>query len=139
MQFEIRDMTIEQYEAIYELWENSEGVGLSDSDEKGEIEKFLERNPDLCFTAWEGETLVGAILCGHDGRRGLIHHLAVAESHRRSGIGKALVDRCFVALRELGISKCHLFVFRDNEVGLAFWNGLEWIPRNELLLMSSYT
>jgi putative acetyltransferase len=139
MQFEIREMTIEQYESIYELWENSEGVGLSDSDQKEEIDKFLERNPGMSFTAWQEDTLAGAILCGHDGRRGLIHHLAVRESHRRSGIGKSLVDRCFEALRKNGISKCHLFVFRDNEVGLTFWNGLDWISRNELLLMSQYT
>ena len=139
MNCEIQEMTIEQYQSIYELWENSEGVGLSDSDEKDEIEKFLERNPGLCFTAWHEGALVGAILCGHDGRRGLIHHLAVRGSNRRSGIGKALVDRCFEALRKMGISKCHLFVFKDNEVGLAFWNGLNWISRNELLLMSQYT
>lgn len=139
MQFEIRDMTIVHYDAIYDLWENSEGVGLSDSDEKDEIEKFLERNPGLSFTAWDKDSLVGAILCGHDGRRGLIHHLAVRETHRRCGIGKVLVDHCFGALRERGISKCHLFVFRDNQVGLAFWNGLEWISRHELLLMSQYT
>ena len=139
MNFEIREMSIDQYEPIYELWENSEGVGLSASDEKGEIEKFLERNPGLCFTAWNGNVLVGAILCGHDGRRALIHHLAVRESHRRSGIGKTLVDRCFEALRQRGITKCHLFVFRDNVVGLAFWDGLDWIPREELLLMSQFT
>ena len=139
MDIEIRDMTIDQYNAIYELWENSEGVGLSDSDERDEIEKFLRRNPGLCFNAWDNGSLVGAILCGHDGRRGLIHHLAVRESHRRTGIGKALVERCFEALREKGISKCHLFVFKDNQVGLAFWNGLDWIARNELLLMSQYT
>lgn len=139
MHFEIHEMNIDHYESIFELWENSEGVGLSDSDEKEEIEKFLERNPGLCFTAWHEGVLVGAILCGHDGRRGLIHHLAVRGSYRRSGIGKALVDRCFEALQKMGISKCHLFVFRDNEVGLAFWKGLDWISRNELLLMSQYT
>ena len=103
MAFEIIEMSIDQYEPIYELWENSEGVGLSASDEKGEIEKFLRRNPGLCFTAWRENTLVGAILCGHDGRRALITHLAVSESNRRMGIGKALVDRCFEALRQQGL------------------------------------
>ena len=139
MDFEIREMSINQYDHIYELWDNSEGVGLSDSDARGEIKKFLERNPGLCLSAWGGDTLLGAILCGHDGRRGYIHHLAVRDSHRRSGVGKTLVERCIWELKQRGISKCHLFVFKDNEVGLAFWNGLDWIPRDELLLMSQYT
>lgn len=139
MDFEIREMRIDDYGSIYELWQASEGVGLSDSDAKPEIDKFLSRNPDLSFTAWMGETLVGAILCGHDGRRGYIHHLAVRESHRRAGVGKSLTNRCIQELKHLGISKCHLFVFRDNEIGLLFWDGLDWIPRNELLLMSQYT
>jgi putative acetyltransferase len=139
MDFGIREMSIEDYSSIYELWESSEGVGLGDSDAKSEIKKFLDRNPGLSFTAWTGETLVGAILCGQDGRRGYIHHLAVREPHRRGGVGEALVDRCIRELKQRGISKCHLFVFRDNEVGLAFWNGLDWISRNELLLMSQYT
>jgi putative acetyltransferase len=139
MNIEIHEMSIEQYESIYELWESSEGVGLGDSDAKSEIKKFLDRNPGLSFTAWTGETLVGAILCGQDGRRGYIHHLAVIDSHRRGGVGKELVKRCIKELKQRGISKCHLFVFRDNEVGLAFWNELDWISRNELLLMSQYT
>ena len=53
MDFEIREMSVEQYSSIYELWENSEGVGLSDSDAKPEIAKFLQRNPGLSFTAWD--------------------------------------------------------------------------------------
>ncbi len=139
MDIEIREMSIEQYSSIYELWENTEGVGLSDSDAKNEIEKFLIRNPGLSFTAWESSKLTGAILCGHDGRRGYIHHLAVRESYRRSGVGKALVDRCIHELKQLGIAKCHLFVFTSNEVGLAFWENLEWIAREELLIMSQFT
>jgi len=139
MDFEICEMSIEDYSSIYELWENSEGVGLSDSDAKNEIEKFLIRNPGLSFTTWESSKLTGAILCGHDGRRGYIHHLAVREAHRRSGVGKALVDRCIHELKQLGIAKCHLFVFTSNEVGLAFWENLEWIAREELLIMSQFT
>ena len=139
MDFEIREMSVEEYNSIYELWENSEGVGLSDSDAKPEIAKFLQRNPGLSFTAWDVGTLLGAILCGHDSRRGYIHHLAVRESHHRSGVGRALVDRCIHELKLLGIGKCHLFVFKTNEVGLSFWENLEWIARDELLIMSQFT
>lgn len=139
MDIDIREMSIEDYSSIYELWESSEGVGLSDSDAKSEITKFLDRNPGLSFTAWKGEALVGAILCGQDGRRGYVHHLAVRESHRKGGVGRALVTRCIHKLKQLGIGKCHLFVFKNNEIGLSFWQNLEWIAREELLIMSQFT
>jgi putative acetyltransferase len=67
--------------------------------------------------------MAGAVLCGHDGRRGYLHHLAVAESHRRGGIGRQLVERCLTGLRSIGIMKCHLFIFIDNDIGLDFWQG----------------
>lgn len=139
MDFQIREMKIKDYESIYKLWENSEGVGLSQSDSRSEIKGFLKRNPGLCFTAWMQDVLVGAILCGHDGRRGYIHHLAVEMKARRSGVGTALVRRCLRELKMCGIPKCHLFVFRDNDPALTFWKDLDWIPRDELLLMSQYT
>jgi putative acetyltransferase len=88
---------------------------------------------------FDGEQLAGVVLCGHDGRRGYIHHLAVSHSHRRQGIGRALVARCLAALERAGIGKCHIFVFRENEAALAFWQGTDWIDRVDLTMLSQYT
>ena len=39
---------------------------------KDAIKTFLERNPNTCFVAEDdGGRIIGAILAGHDGRRGL--------------------------------------------------------------------
>jgi ribosomal protein S18 acetylase RimI-like enzyme len=136
MNIQIREMTIADYEPVYTLWQNSEGIGLSDADSKEGIKHFLVRNPGLSFVAFEGDQLVGAALCGHDGRRGYIHHLAVAKSHRKQGIGKSLVGRCMYALMRIGIAKCHLFVFDDNQEAIKFWNKVGWTERVELMMMS---
>jgi len=135
----IREMTIPDYDAVIALWRASEGVGLSDDDAPDAIARYLKRNPGMSFTAWEGAELVGAVLCGHDGRRGYIHHLAVRESHQRQGIGKALVVRCLAALKAVGIDKCHLFVFAANADAIAFWKSVGWMWRGELGQMSRYT
>ena len=66
-----RLMSIQDYDTILSLWQAAEGVGLSAADERTAIARYLERNPGLSFTAWEGELLVGAVLCGHDGPAGL--------------------------------------------------------------------
>ena len=135
----IREMTKHDYEEVLALWQTSEGVGLSEADWEESIARYLHRNPGLSFVAHDGEQLVGAILCGHDGRRGYIHHLAVSESHRRQGLGRSLVARCLSALRQDGIDKCHIFVFADNQDTIAFWKSIGWTQRVELVMMSQYT
>jgi len=135
---EIREFTIDEYEPVYALWAASEGIGLSNADSKEGIRHFLERNPGLSYIALQGNQIVGAALCGHDGRRGYIHHLAVAKSHRKQGIGKSLVGRCIYALMRIGISKCHLFVFGDNTEAIAFWKKVGWQERFEMMTMSQF-
>jgi putative acetyltransferase len=138
MQISIREMTPADFDAIYQLWQGSAGVGLSESDNPQAITRFLNRNPGLSFLALDSDSLVGAVLCGHDGRRGYIHHLAVSQGHRRQGIGRQLVDHCLAALRNQGIGKCHIFVFRENQGAIAFWEGMNWSKREELNIMSMF-
>jgi ribosomal protein S18 acetylase RimI-like enzyme len=136
MSIELKEMTIQDYDEVLALWSASEGIGLSDVDSKESIKRFLARNPGLSFIAVDGDQLVGAALCGHDGRRGYIHHLAVRPSHRRQGIGRSLVGRCMYALLSIGIGKCHLFVFDDNQEAIAFWEKVGYTQRVELMMMS---
>src|SRR4051812_31651075 len=121
----IRPMELADYPAVLALWQATEGLTLRDADDSEEaIARYLKRNPGLSFVAEDEAGLIGAVLCGHDGRRGLLHHLAVAASHRGQGIGGALVERCLEGLRAEGISKCHLFVKAENLNGLSFWRHL---------------
>lgn len=118
------------------LWRVSPGVGLSDADEPTALRRFLARNPGFSAVATRGTLLVGTLLCGHDGRRGLIHHLAVVEAERRRGIARALVERASSALQRAGIGKCHLMVYADNAAALAFWHKVGARRRSELALCS---
>ncbi len=133
---EIREMQPSDYAAVRALWEQTPGIGLSAADEPGAITSFLDRNPGLSFVASEGGRLVGTALCGHDGRRGYLYHLAVHSDARGRGIGSALVQRALDALSACGIVKCHLFVFRDNVPGNAFWTRTGWVLRKDLNVFS---
>jgi ribosomal protein S18 acetylase RimI-like enzyme len=132
----LREFSMHDYEAAYTLWSASEGIGLSDADRRENIERFLSHNPGLSAVAVEDGALVGALLCGTDGRRGYLHHLAVAGGRRRKGVGRALVDRCLGALGGAGVRKCHIFVIADNLEGKRFWQRIGWEERTTLLVMS---
>jgi ribosomal protein S18 acetylase RimI-like enzyme len=139
MAIRIREMTIDDYEEVFALWQNSEGIGLSTADERNEIAFYLQRNPGTSFVALDNGQLIAAILCGHDGRRGYIHHLAVRKGYRRSGTGRRLVKKCLEELRLFGIQKCHIFVFGANQDAITFWQRIGFIRRLELTMMSSPT
>lgn len=125
--------------AALALWQATPGVGLSQADEPEALQRFLARNPGCSIAALRGPALVGTLLAGHDGRRGLIHHLAVADTERRHGLARAMLDRALEALRRVGIDKCHLMVQADNAGGLAFWREVGAARRVELVLHSIST
>jgi ribosomal protein S18 acetylase RimI-like enzyme len=135
-EFLIESFTLRHYEAVYDLWDRCPGVGLSSADARDCIASYLERNPGMSFIALAGANVIGAILGGHDGRRGYIHHLAVEESYRRQGIGRQLVENCLKALEGAGIQKCHLFIFHENDGGIAFWETSDWTLRQDIMVMS---
>ena len=130
MEYRTRAMTIEDYEPVAELWRRTEGIVLSDTDEKEPMLRFLARNPGLSLVAEVHNELIAAILCSHDGRRGYLHHLAVDRRYRRQGLGSELVQQCLSLLEREGIVKCNILILEHNESGIAFWkhNGFELLP-----------
>lgn len=139
MNYYIRDFEMEDYDDAYELWKHTDGIGLSSADSKDAVAYFLKHNPGLSQVAKIEEKLVGAMLCGQDGRRGYIHHLAVAKDYREQGIGRAMVEKCLQALHEQGIMKCHLFVYQSNDKGKQFWANGGWKSRDDLVIYSKDT
>lgn len=131
---DIRLMTIEDYDAIYQLWTNTTGVGMRSIDDSlNGITKLLKRNPNTSYVVLIENELVGAILCGHDGRRGYIYHTAVRSDYRKKGIGKALVDATLNALKKEQINKASLVVFNTNDLGNTFWQSMGFDQRNDLI------
>ena len=129
----IRKMNLSDYEKVYALWLSCKGMGLNDVDDSREgIARYLARNPDTAFVAEEEGNIIGAIMAGHDGRRGYIYHTAVHPDERRRGIGRALADAALNALRECGITKVALVAFERNETGNAFWEQMGFAARTDL-------
>lgn len=122
-----REFLLADYDAAFSLWQGAEGIEICEGDSREEISAYLERNPRLSRVAEIDGTAVGVALCGHDGRRGWIYHLAVAPACRRRGVAKLLVNECIAALRAIGIRRAIILVAGDNPQGHQFWlrNGWE--------------
>lgn len=126
-------MEITDYEKVHALWMSIQGFAIRSIDDSREgVARFLNRNPGISVVAVEDGQVVGAILCGHDGRRGCLYHVCVAKGYRRRGIGKAMVVHCMEALQREKISKVSLIAFTENDIGNAFWKEIGWCERLDL-------
>lgn len=129
----VRSMQIEDYDQVYALWMTIHGFSIRTIDDSREgVERFLKRNPGISVVAEMDSRVVGAILCGHDGRRGCLYHVCVHEDYRMHGIGRAMVVHCMNALQQEGINKVSLIAFTKNDIGNAFWKQIGWTKREDL-------
>lgn len=126
MSFTLREFRYpEDYEAALELWRESDGVHVGPSDTPEEIQRKLERDPDLFLVAESGGKIIGTIIGGFDGRRGMIYHLAVQSAFRKRGVGAALLKEVETRLAAKGCYKCYLLMLRDNDA-VGFYERLGW-------------
>lgn len=129
----IRSMTIEDYDKVYTLWKKIEGFGIrSVDDSKDGIARFLKRNPTTSVVAVIDDEIVGAILCGHDGRTGCFYHVCVEKTHRHRGIATQMSRYALQQLKKEQVSKVSLVAFSDNATGNACWHELGWEERKDL-------
>jgi N-acetylglutamate synthase len=123
---ETREFLIGDYEAAVELWKRVEGLDIAEGDDRESIGRFLKQNRGLSRVATDESTVIGAALCGHDGRRGYIYHLAVDPNYQGRRLGKQLVDECLEGLRRAGLERANILVAKDNPRGLEFWRRAGW-------------
>lgn len=116
-----REFSTSDYEAAVQLWQRVEGLEIAEGDDREGVAQFVGRNVGLSRVAIDGAEIVGAVLCGHDGRRAYIYHLAVDPAYRRDGLGRRLVRECLDGLRKTKVKRLIILVAHDNERGAEFW------------------
>ena len=117
----------EDYEHVHQLWEAMEkGVRVGRSDTLAEVEKKIARDPDLFLVAEHAEKIIGSVIGGFDGRRGLLYHLAVAKEFRGQGIGTSLLNEVESRLRAKGCLKCYLMVTPENDEAAQYYEHHGW-------------
>ena len=125
------------YDAVYALWAKAgAGIHLRISDEPEEIRKKIARDPDLFLVVQADDSIIGAVMGGFDGRRGMMYHLAVAPKYRRQGIAHLLVDALEEKLKEKGCIRYYLLVTKDNETAINFYRSRGWENMDDLFIFA---
>jgi ribosomal protein S18 acetylase RimI-like enzyme len=131
----IEKFSMNLYKDVVQLWKKA-GISVGSSDSKKEIERMLERNPNLFLIGKIGECIIAVVMGGFDGRRGYVHHLAVDPIHQKKGYGKKMMDHLVREFRRIGVHKIHLFIEKQNQAVVDFYNNLNWQIREDLIMMS---
>ena len=126
MTITMREFRLDDYDAALELWKRVEGIEIAEGDDRKSVAEFCAQNPGLSRVATEGPNIIGVALCGHDGRRGPIYHLAVDPDYQGRGVGKRLANECLEGLRGTGVKRAIILVAGDNPRGREFWTRCGW-------------
>ena len=132
---ETREFSIDDYDAVLNLWERVGGLEICEGDEREGVAQFLNQNPGLSRVAMDGIRIVGAALCGHDGRRGHIYHLAVDLNYQGRGIAQRLANECMEGLHRAGLQRAIILVASDNPRGQTFWKRGGWEELDGAIVM----
>lgn len=132
----IREMTIDDYEEVFAMWQTTSRRALSKADEKPQMERYLKHNAGMSQVAVLDGKIVGTVLAGHDGRRGFIHHMAVMPEYRRKRIGHSLAEKAIEKIQAEGIDKTHIFCYQNNETGQSFWRDFGFVKRDDVFVYS---
>ncbi len=135
----ITPMKADDHTEVFALWTAVMPQTLSADDEQASLARFLARNPGLSLVARSDGALVGAVLCGHDGRRGFLYHMAVSPAFRRSGVARSLAREALTRLGDEGIDKCHIFVETNNSAAQNAWSSMCWNRRDDLYVYAMST
>ena len=134
--WKIRQFTMEDHAQVYCLWRAAgAGLQLRPSDSYEEVEKRLQRDPELFLVADTDDGIIGVVMGGWDGRRGWLHHLAVCQEHQRHGIATALVHAVEDQLRSKGCLKVNLLVFAENTAARQFYAVLGYDEMRPVIAM----
>jgi len=117
----------DDYQEVYKLWGSAgSGIHLRRSDQPEEISKKINRDPDLFLVAEANNQIVGSVLGGFDGRRGMVYHLAVSQPYRKLGVGTALMEELEKRLRTKGCLRFYLLVTKENEEAIQYYEKHGW-------------
>jgi ribosomal protein S18 acetylase RimI-like enzyme len=131
----IRVFQPEDYDMVFALWKEG-NLDLGVSDTREEVLRMYRRNPDLILVGELDDRIVAAVMGGFDGRRGIVHHLAVAKKCRHRNLARAMMEELERRFRAIGVVKINFWVQTNNLDAVGFYEKIGYHLRDDLVTMS---
>ncbi len=116
MQYPIRKLTIDDYNAIIDLWERA---GLSHRpkgrDSLKAMTPEMERAETVFLGMFDSDKIIGVVMASSDGRKGWINRLAIDPDYRRQGLAGLLIKESELFLYSLGIKVIAALIEGNNQ------------------------
>ncbi|HEX3980762.1 MAG TPA: GNAT family N-acetyltransferase, partial [Acidimicrobiales bacterium] len=117
---------------VLRLW-TAAGAQPSHTDNVAGLEALLAHDPDALMVAEDGPAVVGSVIAAWDGWRGSIYRLAVAPSHRRTGLAGRLLRRGEERLSDIGALRLQAVVVGTDAPATGFWGASGWEQQHDRL------
>jgi len=130
MEIGIQPAAHEELHAVLSLWEEADAKPTV-TDDVSSLEQLLGFDPEALLVAHDGGKVVGSVIAAWDGWRGGVYRLVVAPSHRRRGLGRALVERAELRLAGLGAVRLQAIVVASDARAISFWRAGDWSEQVE--------
>ncbi|AJG99119.1 GCN5 family acetyltransferase [Clostridium beijerinckii] len=133
----VKAMKESDIDQVIKLWRDIFGSSfLEEYVTKEQLITYLKKNPKASSVACnEDGKVIGALLCGSDGIRGFIYHIAIYSEYRVNEIEKRMLDRSLAKLKEIGIKTGFIFTQSSNHDMEVAFNSIGWVViPNELNL-----
>jgi len=129
----IRTFAPQDYAMVYQVWEDS-GLKMRTSDTLPELQRVLERDPDLFLVAEYKGSVIGAVLGTFDGRRGWVYHLGVEPQYQSKGVGTKLMAVLLQRYRAKGVNKVNLMVTAENLAVCEYYKKMGFILHDYVVM-----
>ncbi len=120
---DIRPFELDDEAAVLQLWEEC-GLVRPWNDPRKDIGRKLSDSPEMFLVGVIDGEIVATAMAGYDGHRGWINYLAVAEAHRRQGLGRAMMAEAERLLRGAGCPKINLQIRNSNGTAMDFYRAI---------------
>ena len=121
-------------EQVLALWQECDLIHPKNDPQK-DLDRKKGFGEELFLVVEEREKIIGTVMGGYDGHRGIINYLGVHPSFRGQGLGKMLLQAVEQKLKDLGCPQVNLLVWSNNSEVLEFYKKTQYSEANDIVLL----
>ena len=129
----IRIYQEEDRKEVLTLWQECNLI-RSKNDPQKDLGRKKGFGEELFLVLVNEDKIIGTVMGGYDGHRGIINYLGVHPNFRGNGLGRMLMRPVEKKLRDLGCPQVNLLVWSNNAEVHKFYEKTDYKKANDIVL-----